>query len=195
MVGLDVMDTDDVNTLVHGHGCQSQRAVGFVHRADRGHARVVLGQARSVDETGGPVIAAARIDLHGAGAYSRKGDYDKAVNYYEKCLAIELKTLGTTHTDLATTYNNLGSAYEKKGVPDKAIGYYEKCLSIELETLPFDHPDLADSHYNVGKSYAKKAEKEKALEHLQRAKGIWHKKLGPEDPYTKNAQAMIDGLK
>ena len=33
------------------------------------------------------------------------------------------------------------------------------------------------------------------MEHLLKARDIWHKKQGPEDPYVKNAQAMIDGLR
>ena len=89
----------------------------------------------------------------------------------------------------------MGNAYEKKGLPEKAVDHYEKCLAIETNSLPVDHPDLADSHYNVGKAYAKRKDKEKALKHLQKAKDIWHKKRGREDPYVKNAQAMIDALK
>jgi hypothetical protein len=43
-------------------------------------------------------------------AYSSKGEYDKAVGYHEKALAIFLKALGTDHPDVATSYNNIGLA-------------------------------------------------------------------------------------
>ena len=37
---------------------------------------------------------------HGLGnVYYRKGDYTKAIEYYEKSLAISLKTLGAEHPD------------------------------------------------------------------------------------------------
>jgi tetratricopeptide (TPR) repeat protein len=36
-----------------------------------------------------------------------KGDYDKALEWYQKCLDIELKTLGAEHPDVATSYHNI----------------------------------------------------------------------------------------
>ncbi len=38
-------------------------------------------------------------------------EYDKAIQYHEKCLAIELKTLGPEHPSVATSYGNLGKAF------------------------------------------------------------------------------------
>ena len=36
------------------------------------------------------------------------GDYDKAIEFYERGLAIKIKVLGEEHTEVATSYNNLG---------------------------------------------------------------------------------------
>ena len=36
------------------------------------------------------------------------GQYDKALEYYQKSLAINLKQLGTDHPLVATSYNNIG---------------------------------------------------------------------------------------
>ena len=41
---------------------QADGAVGFIDHADRVHARGVLGQARSVDQAGGAVVASARVN-------------------------------------------------------------------------------------------------------------------------------------
>ena len=68
-------------------------------------------------------------------AYDSKGNYDKAIRYYEKDLKISLEKLGENHPSVATTYNNIGSAYDSKGNYDKAIRYYEKDLKISLEKL------------------------------------------------------------
>jgi tetratricopeptide (TPR) repeat protein len=47
-------------------------------------------------------------------AYAGKGEYDKAISYYEKALAIGKKFLGEEHPDIATYYSNLGIAYAAK---------------------------------------------------------------------------------
>ena len=47
--------------------------------------------------------------------YKSKGEYDKALEYYAKALAIQLATLGENHPSTATTYGNMGSTYDSKG--------------------------------------------------------------------------------
>ncbi|HJN25080.1 MAG TPA: tetratricopeptide repeat protein, partial [Rhodospirillales bacterium] len=43
-------------------------------------------------------------------AWQAKGEYDKAIEYYELALASDLKTLGEDHPDVARVRNNLGLA-------------------------------------------------------------------------------------
>jgi tetratricopeptide (TPR) repeat protein len=59
-------------------------------------------------------------------AWFSKGEYDKAIGYYEKALQINLKVWGEQHPNLAGNYNCLGVAWFSKGEYDKAIGYYER---------------------------------------------------------------------
>ncbi|MBO94227.1 MAG: hypothetical protein CMI32_04930 [Opitutales bacterium] len=42
--------------------------------------------------------------------YYDAGNYDKAIAYYEKALAIDLKTLDPEHPQIVATYNNVGLA-------------------------------------------------------------------------------------
>jgi tetratricopeptide (TPR) repeat protein len=128
-------------------------------------------------------------------AYYNKGEYDKALEYYEKDLAISIKTLGAEHPAVATSYNNIGGAYNAKGEYDKAIVYYEKALAIQLKKLGAEHPDVATSYGNIAKAYYNKGDKEKAMAYLLKAKAIYLKKLGAEHPQTKIVQSWIDGLK
>jgi len=128
-------------------------------------------------------------------AYYNKGEYDKALEYYEKDLAISIKTLGAEHPAVATSYNNIGSAYDNKGEYDKAIGYYEKDLAISIKKLGAEHPAVATSYGNIAKAYYNKGDKEKAMAYLLKAKAIYLKKLGAEHPQTKTVQSLIDGLK
>ena len=50
-----------------------------------------------------------------AGVYHAQGDYEKALEYYGKALAISERVLGTDHPDTATTYNNTAGVYHAQG--------------------------------------------------------------------------------
>ena len=110
------------------------------------------------------------------------GSYDKALEYYEKCLAILLKTLGGEHPDVATSYNNIGVAWKSKAEYDKALEYYEKCLAIRLKTLGGEHPSVATSYNNIGSTLDSKGEYDKALEYYEKCLVIRLKTLGEEHP-------------
>ena len=47
--------------------------------------------------------------------YDDQGEYEKALEWYEKGLEIKLKTLGPDHPSTATTYNNMAVVYNKQG--------------------------------------------------------------------------------
>ena len=81
--------------------------------------------------------------------YSIKGDYPNALEYYEKCLAIQLKTLGAEHPSVATSYNNLGTVYSKQGDYPKALQYYEKCLAMRLKFFGKKHPKTRKAQKSI----------------------------------------------
>ena len=58
------------------------------------------------------------------------GNYDTAIEYYEKSLDSNLKILGPDHPEVATRWNNLGTAWQAKDEFGKAREYYNKALAI-----------------------------------------------------------------
>ncbi|CAF5026612.1 unnamed protein product, partial [Rotaria socialis] len=76
---------------------------------------------------------------------NKQGEYQQAVTFYEKSLAIKRKTLPEDHASLAHTYSNIGAVYNNMGEYSKALEYYEKSLKIREKALPPTHPDLATS--------------------------------------------------
>jgi tetratricopeptide (TPR) repeat protein len=66
------------------------------------------------------------------GAWSYKGEYDKAIGYHEKALQINSRALGDQHPNLAGDYRSLGGAMVFKGDYEKAIVNYEKALQINV---------------------------------------------------------------
>ena len=73
--------------------------------------------------------------------YDNKGEYDKALEYYQKSLAIKLKQLGPEHPSVAISYHNMAYVYKAKKDLAKAKEYWEKAYAIRLKKLGPNHPD------------------------------------------------------
>ncbi|MBU7027165.1 MAG: tetratricopeptide repeat protein [Theionarchaea archaeon] len=101
------------------------------------------------------------------------GEWDTAIDYYEKSLEISEK-LGDIH-GMALTYGNLGLVYAKKGEWDKAIDYYEK--SLEISEKLGDIHGMALTYNNLGSVYADKGEWDKAIDYYEKSLEI-SEKLG-----------------
>ena len=72
--------------------------------------------------------------------YREQGDYVKALEYYEKALAISERVLGKEHPDTAATYNNIAVVYRAQGDYAKALEYYRKANAVFLSVLGEEHP-------------------------------------------------------
>ena len=116
------------------------------------------------------------------GAYRAKGEYDRAIGYYQKSLKIYLDKLGPDHPDVAASYNNIGDSYDSKGEYDRAIENFQKSLKIRLDKLGPDHPYVAASYGNIGNVYDSKGEYDRSIEYYQKSLKIFLDKLGPDHP-------------
>ncbi len=97
------------------------------------------------------------------------GRYDEAIDFFEKALNSDLKTLGEDHPQVAIYRNNLGATWKSKGEYDKAIEYYEKALASDLKTLGEDHPQVAIYRNNLGLAWKAKDEYDKAIGYYKKA--------------------------
>ncbi len=101
------------------------------------------------------------------------------MEFYEKCLAIQLKTLGSEHPSVATTYNNIGSVMDNQGEYEKALEYYEK--SLELESLinagilntnlesEAGLQNLLEEHLKVGSRMPSESERTMVLSYIKQS--------------------------
>ena len=69
-----------------------------------------------------------------------KGEYDKALEHFQKALAIDLKQLGPEHPDVAASYHNMAYVYKAKKDLAKAKEYWEKAYAIFSKKLGPNHP-------------------------------------------------------
>lgn len=106
--------------------------------------------------------------------------FDRALEYYHKCLYVELETRAIENPELAPIYSKIGNIFSKKGQNDKALEYYHKCLDIELKTLELDHPLVAGSYDNIAGVWNDNGEYDKALEFYQNGLDISLKTFGDE---------------
>jgi len=63
-------------------------------------------------------------------AYKGMGEYDRAIEYYRKAIAI-LEGISPEHILLPAPYNHIGIAYGYKGDYRRAVEYHEKALRIQ----------------------------------------------------------------
>jgi|GEM_PF-1892013 len=126
--------------------------------------------------------------------YRRMGDYDRALEYHLKDLAITEKVLGMEHPNTATSYNNIGSVYEDMGDYDRALEYYEKAVKTLEKVLGTEHPDTATSYNNIGLLYTRMGDYNRALEYHEKAVKIREKVLGTEHPDTAVSYNNIGGV-
>jgi tetratricopeptide (TPR) repeat protein len=113
-----------------------------------------------------------------------QGDYDTALDYYKKDLAINEKVLGTEHPYTATSYNNIAGIYESKGDYNTAFDYHKKALAIREKVLGTAHPSTATTYNNIAGIYESKGDYDTALDYHKKALAIKEKVLGTAHPST-----------
>ena len=82
-------------------------------------------------------------------SYGNKGQYDRAIELYERALRIREATLGEMHADTARTIKSMGTAYSKKGQHDRAIAATERALRICLQVLGPHHPQTLETQQSL----------------------------------------------
>ena len=122
----------------------------------------------------------ARI-YHNMGLLHRQlGDYQRAKEYSERALSIQLNKLGPDHVVVARTYHNMGLLHSDLGDYHQAKEYYERALSIRLNKLGPDHVDVAATYQNMGNLHRDLGDHPQAKEYYERALSIQLIKLVPD---------------
>ncbi len=127
--------------------------------------------------------------------YRSMGEYDKALEFYQKSLVIWEEVLGIKHPDTARSYNNIGLVYDSIGEYDKALEFYQKALAIREEVLGIKHPDTASSYNNIAVLYYKMRNYPKSAKYMQKAVDIWERVLPANHPNLINAKKGLVTIK
>jgi tetratricopeptide (TPR) repeat protein len=125
-----------------------------------------------------PSIATTLNNL--AALYLEMGEYEKALQLFQRALNIREKVLGTKHLDVAQTLNNLAELYLKTGEYEEALQLFQRALDIREKVLGTKHLDVAITLNNLAALYLKMGNYEKALHFFRRALDVRESTLGPE---------------
>jgi tetratricopeptide (TPR) repeat protein len=101
-------------------------------------------------------------------AFDNKGQYDKALVYFEKSLAIVLKDHGSESPDVAKLYHSIGFTWRNKGEYEKALEFYSKCLGIVSET----YKSMSYLCFNIGYCHARLKRHSLAIDFLKKSISI-----------------------
>jgi tetratricopeptide (TPR) repeat protein len=123
-----------------------------------------------------------------------RGDYEKAILYYERAQEIYKRTFPPNHPVFPASYNNIGLVYMNMGEYSKALSFYEKTLEMNQRTLPPNHPLFAQSYNNIGGVYCIMEEYSKAVSFYKKALEIRYRTHPSNHPDLATSNNNIGGV-
>ena len=133
------------------------------------------------------------INLLGT-CYKKLGNYENALEFYQKSMSIRLKILSDENLNIAKSYNNIGMIWSIIGNYDIASDYINKSLTILLKSLTIDHPLIADNYINFGLNLYRKGDFDKALEYFKKSLTIYKINFGGIHPRVALSYNNIGGV-
>ena len=126
----------------------------------------------------------ARLYAVGGYGFHHLGQYDTALSWHQRALALREKVLEKDHPDIAISCNNIAGVFSHRGQMDDALRWFQRALDILEKSLGTEHPltvatyiNLAVTHYNQGNA-------KEALVWYQKALAVREGQLGAEHPDT-----------
>lgn len=95
--------------------------------------------------------------------------YEEAVDWYKKTIAIQKKVFGSISIEVGKAHNNLGICLDALADYDSAIQNYQEALHIKLQVAGDEANTTAISYLNLGVCYRHKNYINKALENYNKA--------------------------
>jgi len=124
-------------------------------------------------------IAASYNDL---GLVYSQIDNDKALEFYEKALAIYEKLHGNDHPKIAIAKTNIGFIYRKLELYGDATNNFESALKTWEKIYPQPHPTKGFLLFSLGETYQKIGNAQAANGYFDRALTMYEQSYGKKHP-------------
>lgn len=178
--------------IVHNMGITLQGMGKFRHAVEAFKSALQHYES-SAYSCGGAVRVANAVKNLGS-VYSQQGKNIKAIEYFQRALAIE-RSLGQRDLATANTLNSLGVAYAHLGFTDLAMSHYKDALAIVSTLCGYeDHVDVADLFYNIGVTSSSIGYLRSAKQYLKQSIGIFVACLGDLHPKSRRAKKFLRSL-
>jgi tetratricopeptide (TPR) repeat protein len=122
------------------------------------------------------------------------GNYQIALNYFEKCLEIDKNTLGNHHPDISTIYNNIASVLRKTDDLDRSLKLSLNSLDVLLKNFGEFNSSVATCYNNIGLILCDLGEFDEALDNLSKSLEIYSKTNGKVNMYVASAYNNIGNI-
>ncbi|WP_299218875.1 CHAT domain-containing tetratricopeptide repeat protein [uncultured Aquimarina sp.] len=96
-------------------------------------------------------------------------DYNTALFYYEKALAIKKRILPKLHLNISISHYYIGIVFFIKGEYNKSLEHHKKAVLIQLKAFGENHKKVGKTYNEIGRVYIRKKEYKKALEYFKQS--------------------------
>jgi len=111
-----------------------------------------------------------------------KGEYENAMSYFNKALAIGADKLAQPHSQTANSYNSIAVVYRLKGDYDRSLEYLTKALAIKRQLFGENHNAVASTCNNLAIVYLEKGDYNQALAYQNQALNVKRQVRGENHP-------------
>ncbi|MEM7368147.1 MAG: CHAT domain-containing tetratricopeptide repeat protein [Bacteroidota bacterium] len=164
----------------------TSRSTNLTEAANYDEAQEVLDQAREICRTYFPDISKsnALVYIHQGFLFTSKGLFTEALEAYNKCLDIRLKTYGQGHPQLASVYLNMGVAWSNYGDDHQALEWQKKAIHVMERNQDYPGMNLSSVYNNYAVSVGNLGDWDQALSYLLKAYELDLNELGANHPYV-----------
>jgi tetratricopeptide (TPR) repeat protein len=124
-----------------------------------------------------------------------KQDLPAALLAAEEAVRVAQEVFGPESLETADAMTNVANLYMVADRAPEAARMYQRAILIELEKRDNESVEMADSYMNLGAAYAVQKKYTAAIDILNKAVNIRLKKLGPDDPSTKQVREMAEDVR
>jgi serine/threonine protein kinase len=118
--------------------------------------------------------------------YRYQGDYQRAIAFLERCVALRQQALGADHGDTLYAQNSLAVAYETAGRLPQALRLFEQVRDAQIRKLGADHPSTLNTMNNLAVTYQGLGRLPEAIQLLEQVREARTTSLGSDHPKTLN---------
>lgn len=118
-------------------------------------------------------------------------DIPKAIEHFNKVIALVLKHKGAESVLFASPFNGLGLCYSTLGDFAQSLEYYKKSLNVLLKNVESTHVNVGHCYLNIGNIHSNQGRFNESLIYFEKALEVFIKALGGNHPTTSRVYSNI----